>query len=310
MKKIAIISCLVSSILLADGMDSFELERDFINLTPKEQKDLVIAQKWVNANTTSIAGKDGSVVYLYGESMPSIVTAPLRLTNITLEAGEIIKDVQIGDSVRWVVSLSLSGEEPNLTSHVVLKPVDKNLQTTLSIMTNKRVYTLNLVSEAKRFMPNVSFHYTDNIVNSLESYKNALKQKSKNKEFTKVDEEIPSNIENIDFGYSITGDADFKPLRVYNDGIKTYLQMPKNMKFYEAPALMVLDTKTDENQIVNYRLKKDTFIVDRLFDKAVLISNVGQKQSKITITKKSSKINQEIVDNVLYDLSLAKEEVQ
>ncbi|MDN5071441.1 P-type conjugative transfer protein TrbG [Aliarcobacter butzleri] len=303
MKKLFLLSLLASSLLLAD-----DFGRDFQNLTEKEKKDLAIAQKWVNAKTTTIAGSNGDVVFLYGESMPSIVTTPLRLTNIALQPGEVIKDVQIGDSIRWVVSLSLSGEDP-IVSHVILKPTDNNLQTTLNIMTNKRVYKLNLISQAKEFMPSVSFNYTNDIVNTLEVYKQKMKEKSQSKDFFKTkDDEIPSNVESLDFGYSIEGNAEFKPLRIYNDGIKTYIQMPKNLKFYEAPALMILDSKEDETQIVNYRLKLDTYIVDRLFNKAVLISNVGDKQEKIVITKKSSKVNQEIVENVLYDLSLQNKE--
>jgi len=308
MRKMILCTVLLSSILLGD-----EFGRDFANLTEKEKKDLAIAQKWVNAQTTTIAGNDGKVVFLFGESMPSIVTAPVRLTNITLEPGEVIKDVQIGDSVRWVVSLSISGEEPNLTSHVIVKPIDKDLQTTLNIMTSKRVYALNLISQAKEFMPTVAFNYPGNIINTLDAYKKKMKEKSEAKSFNTagkdVDNEIPSNFDNLDFGYTVEGEAELKPLRVYNDGIKTYIQMPKNLKFYEAPVLMILDTKSEENQIVNYRLKHDTYIADRLFNKAVLISNVGSKQEKITITKKSNKANQEIVENVLYDLTL-KSEIQ
>lgn len=79
--------------------------------------------------------------------------------------------------------------------------------------------------------------------------------------------------------------------------------MPKNMKFYEAPALMLLDA-SNEKQIVNYRLKYNTFIVDGLFNKAILVSNVGSKQEKVIITKHSNKAHQDVVNNVLYDLSL------
>ncbi|EIA0535838.1 P-type conjugative transfer protein TrbG [Campylobacter jejuni] len=298
---------LIASLLLFIGSSAYANnlnERDFANLTPKEKKDLAIAQKWINSKTTTIQGNNGEVIFLYGEAMPSIVTAPLRLTDISLEPGEVIKDVQIGDSIRWAISLSISGEEPYLVSHIIIKPTDKNLQTTMNIMTNKRVYRLNLISEAKKFMPAVSFNYTNQIIHTLEDYKNQMKAKSEAKNFYKTkDDEIPSNIENLDFGYSIEGNAPFKPLRIYNDGIKTYIQMPKNLKFYEAPALMVLDS-SNEKQIVNYRLKYDTFIVDRLFNKAILLSNVGSKQEKITITKHSNKANQDIVNNVLYDLSL------
>lgn len=275
-------------------------------LTDKEKKDLQIAQSWINAQTTTIKGKNGEITFLFGAAMPSIVSAPLKLTDIVLEPGEVIKDIQIGDSIRWVVSLSVSGSEP-LTSHVLIKPVDKNLQTTLNIMTDRRVYRLNLISQATKFMPAVSFNYPEAITRTLAEYQQRLKEKSLSKEFYKTeDDAIPSNIENLDFGYSVSGNADFKPLRIYNDGVKTYIQMPKNMKFYEAPVLMILDKSGDKN-IVNYRLKYDTFIVDSIFNKAILLQNVGKHQSKITITKKSSKTNQEIVDNVLYDLSLTKD---
>ena len=135
-----------------------------------------------------------------------------------------------------------------------------------------------------------------------------MKEKSQSKDFYKTgDDRIPTNIENLDFGYSIEGKADFKPLRVYNDGVKTYIQMPKSMKFYEAPALMILDN-SKEKHIVNYRLKYDTYIVDRLFNKAILISNIGSAQEKIIISKKSDRTNREIVNNVLYDLSLRNKE--
>lgn len=301
MKNKIFLSLITTSLLFANAFN----ERDFANLTPKQQKDLALAQKWVYAKTTSRLGENGEVVFLFGESMPTIVTAPLRLTDIVLEAGEVIKDVQIADSVRWVVSLSVSGEEPNLTSHVIIKPTDKNLQTTLNIMTNKRVYRLNLISEAKKFMPAVSFNYKNDIIKTLNQYQNDMKKISNSKNFYKVqDDVVASNIDNLDFGYSIEGKAKFKPLRVYNDGVKTYIQMPKNMKFYEAPALMLLDNGK-ENETVNYRLKYDTFIVDRLFDNAILIAGVGKKQEKITIKKHSNKANQEIVNNVLYDLSKA-----
>lgn len=302
MKKLILIPTILGA-TIAFGFN--EIERDFANLTDKEKKDLAIAQKWIDEKTTTIPGKNGEVIYLFGKSMPSIVTAPLRLTNISLEPGEEIKDVQIGDSIRWIISLSISGEEPNTTSHIIVKPTEKNLQTTLNIMTNKRVYKLNLISEDKKFMPSIAFIYPGEITASLEAYKQKLKEKSQSKNFQKPDEPIPSNIDSLDFGYSIEGKSDFKPLRVYNDGVKTYIQMPKNMKFYEAPALMILD-KNDNKEIVNYRLKIDTFIVDRLFNKALLISGVDDKG--IIIKKMSSKINQEIVNNVLYDLSLKNEE--
>ena len=201
MKKLLFLGAITAISMIAS--DTFD-ERDFANLTDKEKKDLDIAQKWINRRTTTTAGKHGEVVFLFGEAMPSIVTAPLRLTDISLQPGEIIKDVQIGDSVRWIVSLSISGEEPETVSHVIVKPTDVNLQTTLNIMTNRRTYHINLISGAKNFIPAVSFHYQDDITKSLKDYQKRMKEKSQSKDFYKTgDDRIPTNIENLDFGYSI-----------------------------------------------------------------------------------------------------------
>ena len=41
----------------------------------------------------------------------------------------------------------------------------------------------------------------------------------------------------------------------------------------------------DETAMVNYRLQGDRYIVDTVFDKAILIAGAGRTQDKITITR-------------------------
>lgn len=50
---------------------------------------------------------------------------------------------------------------------------------------------------------------------------------------------------------------------------------------YEAPVLLAVND--GKEALVNYRLHGDLFIVDQLFDKAVLLSGVGSNQAKITV---------------------------
>jgi type IV secretion system protein VirB9 len=59
------------------------------------------------------------------------------------------------------------------------------------------------------------------------------------------------------------------PLRAFDDGRKTYIQFPPKVTVTEAPPLFVLGRKGDA-QLVNYRVKGEWYIVDRLFDKAEL----------------------------------------
>jgi len=104
---------------------------------------------------------------------------------------------------------------------------------------------------------------------------------------------IPSTGEylgDLDFLYSVSGEASWKPLRVYNDGKKTIIQMPTTFSQQEAPVLMVVRKEggffsKDTEVMVNYRLQHDRYIVDAVFDKAYLIAGVGSDQSRVTITK-------------------------
>jgi type IV secretory pathway VirB9-like protein len=81
------------------------------------------------------------------------------------------------------------------------------------------------------------------------------------------------------------------PVRVFNDGSKTILQMPKAMAQTEAPTLLVLRKDgglftDDETVMVNYRVQGDRYIVDTVFDKAILIAGVGDGQDRVTITRR------------------------
>jgi type IV secretory pathway VirB9-like protein len=79
-------------------------------------------------------------------------------------------------------------------------------------------------------------------------------------------------------------------VRVYNDGRKTIIQMPAAMAQTEAPTLLVVRKDgglftDDETVLVNYRVQGDRYVVDTVFDKAILIAGVGRGQDRVTITK-------------------------
>jgi type IV secretion system protein VirB9 len=85
-------------------------------------------------------------------------------------------------------------------------------------------------------------------------------------------ETIASNIsiEDLNFGYRISGDSPrWRPSQVFDDGRKTYIQCPPNLGVTEAPPLFVLGSN-GEAQLVNYRIKRNYYEVDRLIDEAEL----------------------------------------
>ena len=87
-------------------------------------------------------------------------------------------------------------------------------------------------------------------------------------------------IDALNFNYTIQvvkGAPVWTPVQVFDDGRRTFVRFPSAMVLREAPALFVLrDTQT---QLVNYRVKNDTYVIDRLIDAAEL--RVGQKDQEI-----------------------------
>lgn len=247
-------------------------------LTPQEREALALAKKWQSGNTTTlkpVQGADGSIRFLFGAQQPSLVCAVMQVTDIELEPGEVINSLHIGDAARWLVEPAVTGAGVAEVQHIVVKPMDVGLETSLMVTTNRRTYHMRLKSHKSQYMPRVSFIYADAVMARWDAQKTRQKEE-------KAQRTLPESGEymnNLDFAYRVSGDG-IKPLRVYNDGVKTIIQMPP---MSEAPTLLILSE--GEEILANYRLQGDRYIVDTLFDKALLIAGVGSKQRKTVITR-------------------------
>jgi type IV secretion system protein VirB9 len=73
-------------------------------------------------------------------------------------------------------------------------------------------------------------------------------------------------------------------VRVFDDGTHVFIHMPEAMRVTEAPALFV-HTRAGDVALVNYRLRQQYYVVDKLFDTAVLLVGVGDRQERVTIRR-------------------------
>ena len=145
---------------------------------------------------------------------------------------------------------------------------------------------MRLRSTRNDYMSRVTFTYTEEAMKKWEASKAHMQQEHDQK----IIPETGEYLGNLDFKYKIEGKGSWKPVRVYNDGKKTILEMPSTMSQTDAPTLLVVRKdggifSDDEQAIVNYRVQNDRYIVDSLFDKAILISGVGSSQDRVTITR-------------------------
>jgi P-type conjugative transfer protein TrbG len=257
-----------------------------LQLTDQEQEAIAISQRSSTAGVQPSPGGDGSVRFLFGTSRPSIVCAVLQVCDVMLQAGEQVNSIHLGDTARWIIEPAVTGAGAAEVQHLIIKPMDVGLETTLIVTTNRRTYHLLLRSDRKEFVSQVSFSYPDEAIAKWEAVRHQEVQERKK-------QTIPSTGEylgDLNFNYEVTGSVSWKPIRVYNDGVKTIIQMPKAMAQTEAPTLLVIRKDggvfTDaETVMVNYRLQGDRYIVDTVFDKAILIAGVGKHQDRVTIQR-------------------------
>lgn len=202
-----------------------------------------------------------------------VYAAPMKLTAVQFAEGEKVISVACGDTVRWVVGQTNAGEASAAKEMVLIKPVRSGLHTNMVVTTNRRVYQLELHSYRETYMASVSWHYPYELVQ-----RHAQEPASSAAEPTSNpgagDVSLGMRVEDLNFGYGfVVADRDdppsWLPLRVYDDGRKTYVQFPSEVRHRELPALFVL-SKQGTPQIVNYRVRGDYMVVDRVFELAQL----------------------------------------
>src|SRR5262245_9752704 len=133
---------MASASVSEDPADSY-FSKNNPELTPQEKAAIKIAERWKASSATGVKpvpGPDGTVRFLFGVSQPSIVCAPLQACDLELQPGEWVdeKSIHLGDKARWSVEPAISGYGANEEiMHLIIKPMDVGLDTSLVITTNR-----------------------------------------------------------------------------------------------------------------------------------------------------------------------------
>ena len=255
-------------------------------LNAKEQTAVSLARRWADRNEMPTPAKMASCVFVLGSTLPTVVCAPLQVCDLALQPGEIVNNVNLGDKVRWNVSPGMSGSPAGQVTHLIIKPTDAGLVSSMTIETNRRTYAIKLVSTQHSWMPLIAFDYPTRCNASGVRINRMLPGGRQHPRCPRARTWRTSISAS---GFRVTDPA-WRPLRVYTDGAKTYIQFPRAMAFGSAPALVGLDNdggwfSSPSQQMVNYRIAGDRYVVDQVLDRAELVSGVGSGQTRVTITR-------------------------
>lgn len=243
-------------------------------------------------------GRNNSVVVQFGAGVPVLKCRPLNFCSLQLQPGEVpIEDLALGDTVLWSAEVRVAGSAAKPTVRILIKPDQNATQTSLLVATNKRFYDIQLLKSETDYTNVLAFTYPQETaarntarIAQLNAKKAATRAaKDKRVAADHARKSVPVGKKNVyvgalDFNYQISGKTKFKPVRVFNDGRKTFIDLPPNYRG-EKPVFLATGTKAS-NEIVNSRWAGNRLIVDRIFDAGSLVQGVGGRVQKIQISRR------------------------
>lgn len=251
-----------------------------------EAADPAVRINQANASARMQPVRDGFInsmqVYPFTQgALYQVYTAVGQITDIALQPGETLVGpgpVAAGDTVRWIIGDTESGTGVGKQVHILVKPTRPELMTNLVINTDRRTYHMELRSTEKTYMASVSWQYSqDQLI--------ALRRQNQQAEAARP---VASGVDlaNVNFRYEVSGDrAPWKPLRAFDDGRQVFIEFPRGIGQGEMPPLFVVGPEGGTSELVNYRVRGNYMIVDRLFAAAELRFGGAKDQKRVRIAR-------------------------
>lgn len=168
-------------------------------------------------------------------------------TMIQLQTDEKIETLALGDSLAWKV-------EPNRKGDIIfVKPVDRNAQSNLNVVTDKRIYSFLLRSNTHppgQQIYAVRFRFPDDEADA--------KLLAVARERAAYPNLKGLNVANANSDYGYKGASANKPVAIFDDGTKTWFRFEG-----ETPAIYIVDAERNES-LVNFRSEGPFVVVDKV----------------------------------------------
>jgi type IV secretion system protein VirB9 len=191
----------------------------------------------LDARVTSVTYQENNVVQVFATHGIS--------TMIIFDEDEKLETISLGDTESWQV---VPAEKGNI---LFVKPIAKDVATNMNVVTDKRIYYLELhdfAPEAARKVFGIRFRYPEKNLNA------ALRKEAERRAAWPNIATIDKANVNID--YSFSGDARLKPHMVFDDGNKTFFKFDRR-----APAIFAVNSDFSET-LRNFRREGEYIVVD------------------------------------------------
>lgn len=324
LERLSLLSAILSSLFCS----SYSAFADNVDLDDRDLKTLSKLDLLDAKQVAGTAYKAGLVTFTYGSGIPTVVCALLELTDLAFEKGESILSVQLGDSVRWNIESAISGSANDSVEHLIVKPLEAGLKTSMLITTDRRTYHIRLKSTEADFMPAVVFsypnslklpskkhygddsylQYTSNYVSnedhndnsetnsSLKNYSSVqnVSYEGNSRPALNVAATYNDSTQRRNYNYSVDGDSKIIPQNVYDDGKRTFIVMNNPINSSYLPVLQEISSESflffgeDKTNTINFTYFDNTFVVDGIYSHLRLISKNGEEKQSADVVRLES----------------------
>lgn len=190
-------------------------------------------------------------VYAYAPgALYELYTNPGFISTILLEPGESLNAIAAGDTARWMVTEAQAETDAEPRTIVLVKPQTTGLRTNIVLITDRRTYTIEASAvSGEAYSAQIAWTYPEDSAATP-----------------------AASFDRLHFDYRIRttrGRAPrWLPTRVFDDGRRTWIEMPADVEASDMPPLFVITGEGAE--LVNYRVQGRRYMVDRIFDAAEL----------------------------------------
>ena len=319
---------LLSVVLSCLFCSSYSAFADNVDLDDRDLKTLSKLDLLDAKQVAGTAYKAGLVTFAYGSGIPTVVCALLELTDLAFEKGESILSVQLGDSVRWNIESAISGSANDSIEHLIVKPLEDGLKTSMLITTDRRTYHIRLKSTEADFMPAVVFSYPNSLKlpskkhygeDSYLQYTSNYDSNEDHNDYSDTNSSLKNNssVQNVsydvnsrpalnvattyndstqkrNYNYSVDGDSKIIPQNVYDDGKRTFIVMNNPINSSYLPVLQEISSESflffgeDKTNTINFTYFDNTFVVDGIYSHLRLISKNGEEKQSADVVRLES----------------------
>jgi type IV secretion system protein VirB9 len=209
--------------------------------------------------------------YIYSENeVFKLVVNYGYQTSIEFAEGEVIQTISVGNNYLWQLT--------PVGRRLFIKPLEENIMTNMTILTNKRPYQFEIQSKSftktldEELVYVIRFFYPeDNDKKIMQMPMVVAKVLDK-----------PQDIRPFNFDYTLEGSKTIAPLKVFDDGINTFFKFPKQLEVVP----LITSVHGSKKQSLEPRRKGDYIVVNviapkfeiTLSDKSVMVFNENFKE--------------------------------